>query len=314
MIDIFNAIQDGDILAAERAIKSGEVDVNQYLDEYTLLGWAAEHKQLKLVKLLLKKGADVNFSPHFQVATPLMDAIASGDLKIIQALIEAGAEPNLIICEDYPLLLAAGEGNKKIFDFLLPLTREDLRGKAQELLETELKKKAPKINSTKNLFKAISEKSIPKMLKSIENGADVNSINIDNFTPIMCVILLGEKQDDIVISMAKILLENGADPNLGTDRTTPIVMAMQYDSIGIAELLIKFGLDVNAKMQSGEPLLNFISSMGDFNPQLNKFIPILINAGANVNFRNEYGLTALSFALNRNSEAVRLLREAGAIE
>jgi ankyrin repeat protein len=54
--------------------------------------------------------------------------------------------------------------------------------------------------------------------------------------------------------------------------------------------------------------------MGDFNPLLNKFIPILINAGANVNFRNEYGLTALSFALNRNSVAVRLLREAGAIE
>jgi ankyrin repeat protein len=313
MIDIFNAIQDGDILAAERAIKSGEVDVNEYLDEYTLLGWAAEHKQLKLVKLLLKKGADVNFSPHSQVATPLMDAIASGDLKIIQALIEAGADPNLIICEDYPLLLAAGEGNKKIFDFLLPLTREDLREKAQELFEIELKKKAPRSNSTKNLFKAIAEKSIPKMLRSIENGADVNSINIDNFTPIMCVILLGEKQNDIVISMAKILLENRADPNLETDRTSPIVMAMEYDSIGIVEILIKYGLDVNAtKFQS--PLLNYIASMGNFKTQLNKFIPILINAGANVNFRNEYGLTALSFALNRNSEAVRLLCEAGAIE
>jgi ankyrin repeat protein len=90
-------------------------------------------------------------------------------------------------------------------------------------------------------------------------------------------------------------------------------MAMEYDSIGIVEILIKYGLDVNAtKFQS--PLLNYIASMGNFKTQLNKFIPILINAGANVNFRNEYGLTALSFALNRNSEAVRLLCEAGAIE
>lgn len=313
MIDIFNAIQDGDILVAERSIKSGDVDVNEYLDEYTLLGWAAEHKQLKLVKLLLKKGADVNFSPHSQVATPLMDAIGSGDLKIIQALIEAGADPNIIICEDYPLLLAAKNGSQKIFDFLLPLTREDLREEPQEILKIELERKSPKSKSTKNLFKAISQKSIPKMLKYIADGADVNSINIDNFTPIMCVILLGEKQDDIVISMAKILLEKGADPNLGTDRTSPILMAMEYDSIGIVEILIKYDLDVNAtKFQA--PLLNYIASMGNFKTQLNKFIPILINAGANVNFRNEYGLTALSFALNRNSEAVRLLREAGAIE
>jgi Ankyrin repeats (3 copies) len=77
---------------------------------------------LHILQMLLDAGASPNARTEY--GTPLIAAAQAGDLKIVKFLIEAGADPNKWVDMDgyfSPLLTAASEGHKDIFDYLLPL-------------------------------------------------------------------------------------------------------------------------------------------------------------------------------------------------
>jgi hypothetical protein len=78
---------------------------------------------ITILQMLMDAGASPNAITECG-GTPLMAAAQAGDLKIVKLLLEAGADPNKWVDIDgycSPLLSAALEGHKDIFDYLLPL-------------------------------------------------------------------------------------------------------------------------------------------------------------------------------------------------
>ncbi|MBC8185256.1 ankyrin repeat domain-containing protein [candidate division KSB1 bacterium] len=75
----------------------------------------------------------------------------------------------------------------------------------------------------------------------ISKGADVNSIDLTEFTPLHLIAAHGSKE---ALEVAKLLLENGADPNIrskfGGDMGTTPLMLWQHGK-EIRNLLVKYG-------------------------------------------------------------------------
>ncbi len=100
-------------------------------------------------------------------------------------------------------------------------------------------------------------------------------------------------------------LSEGGDPNLETDSGyTLLHAATEHSSPEIVKMLIEAKANVQAHDRRGLPPLQLASSAN---------IPLLIQAGADVNEVGEYGVTALSEALiDRRDKGAQALLRAGA--
>jgi ankyrin repeat protein len=88
---LWEALREGDVLAAQRAVENGADPDTDFAGE-TALHWAVENDYPSLVRVLLDHGCDP--SPHtaFYEHTPLHWAADHGHTSIAEMLIEAGAE------------------------------------------------------------------------------------------------------------------------------------------------------------------------------------------------------------------------------
>ncbi len=84
------------------------------------LAMAVRHRDLAIVKTLLKDGADVNARDEGVEQTPLMSAALCGDVQIAEALLNHGADVNAQDDEgNTPLMLAADRGAAGVVEVLL---------------------------------------------------------------------------------------------------------------------------------------------------------------------------------------------------
>jgi ankyrin repeat protein len=85
------AVSNEDFSGAERFLSVGaDINAPDDNDSSTALCWAARRGSLRMVRLLLRGGADVNL-PDNGERTPFYWAVRSGDAKIINLLVERGA-------------------------------------------------------------------------------------------------------------------------------------------------------------------------------------------------------------------------------
>lgn len=116
--DLGEAVYRDDEIATAKALANG-ADVNYAPDNsVTPLHTAANHGAVKVVKLLLKAGA--NIKAHDSGGrTPLWEAIGNDHVEVVKLLIGAGADlsnPH----EGYTLLMwASTTGSKKVAELLL---------------------------------------------------------------------------------------------------------------------------------------------------------------------------------------------------
>lgn len=108
------------------------------------------------------------------------------------------------------------------------------------------------------------------------------------------------------VAIAEILLESGADPNLGSERSgiAPIMSA----STDIVALLLRYNVNVNvADQKGGSPLLKAVEMN---RPEL---VKILLDAGAVVDHTDNDGYTALILAVENSLDSiVKVLLQYGA--
>ena len=143
----------------------------------------------------------------------------------------------------------------------------------------------------------------------IKAGVDVNKrFNFGaagSISPLYLAILLGYSE------VAKLLIDSGADAKM--DFTGWNLMHVAADGLGneaIVELLIKNGLDVNAKTKFyGITPLHFAARKGNI-----EATKALIKNGADVNAKHpNYGDTPLHVAVkNQHKDVVKLLISSGA--
>jgi len=135
----------------------------------------------------------------------------------------------------------------------------------------------------------------------IKYGLDVNG----KYLPKDSLLTLACKKDDI--DTAKVLLENGADPDFTITEGTytfPLLQALKNDNIDLISLLIENGADINKEDKIHRSLIDNAFLMGC---NLD-FIKYLINNGAEIN-RKGREPSLIQAVKGRNLEVVKFLVE-----
>lgn len=283
-----------------------------------LMATTAREKFDDISKLLIKRGADVNFKGPFGW-TPLSEASQHGPVEIVKLLIEKGAEVNY---RNTPrgrtaLMLAAGKNKFEI---------------CKLLIEKGAEVNAKDDNGATALMIAANNGSFDVVKLLVKNGAETNAKDNQNRTALLKAVISNSSES---VNVVEFLLKNGAkidDKNKtldllhaaaieGTLETFKFLIHKfnfnhkQYNDILLRlaalndrrfssvwqimvenrfekmDFLLKKGADINAKDEKGNTALIYAAQSGD-----EKLIRKLLDKGADINVRNKKKQTALDLA------------------
>ena len=302
------------------------IDITKKLKSY---GWALIHtavtsNRIDIVKLLLKYGTDLNI-PANEVdieavtdkkETPLILAAKKGFSEIGRLLIKHGAKVYVFDHGGYTPLQYAIEENK--IDFVRLLIKADSI--------VNLCSRRNSYHDFYPLHTASNSRNLEIAKLLVEHGANVNGEDNNKSTPLHQAVIAHD------IRIAQFLIENGADVNAkNINLWTPIHSAVHRNNLALVELLIKYKANLNVKtLQFQETPLHIAivygnnchhiqrdlswhfthHPVGSFWPAFCRFVEdwkntcgergiaeILIENGADVNIKTEFGLSAIHFAM-----------------
>ncbi|RUS80523.1 hypothetical protein EGW08_011707 [Elysia chlorotica] len=228
----------------------------------------------------------------------MKDAVLTGDLKVVQFLVDHGADINGTSDDPSPALtLALSCGKENMLDIVKFLVEH---GASVNRTGTEV---SPLVTAVCNNC------SLDVLRYLLEKGAEVNQVgNDDGSTPLTAAFnffnYVGSKQHPDRIEL---LLESGADPNQAkSNGDTALHLAVSEGNIGIVKQIIDAGAELEVKNCSGLTPLLLASSSND--PEL---IALLKRCGANLKAVDNTGKTGLIRLLetrrNPDVEALKLL-------
>lgn len=93
-VEYTSALGEGNIPVVKKYLDSG-VNVNDQFFAWSALQIAANKGQLEVAKLLVEKGADLNYKHPITKMTALHLAAYSGNQDLVKYLLSKGADPNL---------------------------------------------------------------------------------------------------------------------------------------------------------------------------------------------------------------------------
>ncbi len=275
-----------------RTLLEQQVDVNAAeVDGTTALHWAAYQGDAETARLLLAAGARTDVTNRYGV-TPLALAAGRGDASVVEALLNAGADPNATLPEGETVLMAAARaGDVGALRLLLAhgadvTARENWRGQTA-LMWAAGHNHASAIHTLLELGASVDERSSSGWsallfaaraghARAIEAllaaGADVN----DTIRPpaaepegrtggpagtsaLVIAVTNGH------FSLAKYLVERGADPNAADQGWTalhqlsytrrpnsgkgmpPVPLIDSLDTLEFARFLLENGADPNLR-------------------------------------------------------------------
>jgi uncharacterized protein len=266
---------------------------------------AIDQGNIRKVKSILKTEG-LNLNDGEDMLTPLMFASGKVNLNIVKLLVESGADTSTkSVHGDFALKIAAESGNKDIFDYLFPLTKDELRKEAQTEMDEFLQKQPVVDLRVSNCLGAISRGNLTELKDLIDEGININSVN-----------KLGESMLHRSVSSENIeavnfLLALGINPNLrGEGGFTPLMTRFYTDDgFKILDLLIRSGADVNAFNNSSISVLLYAVVVNS-KPEA---VQSMINAGADLNYKGPHGITPLILTHERGSISFEnILTKAGA--
>jgi ankyrin repeat protein len=232
--NIFYAILNGDIDAVNGFIDDGfdvnEKDPRWY--DYTSLHHAASWGHIKIIKMLLQKGAKINLRDSDQGATPLILASYYNRPIAVRTLLENGADSEVVV------LIG-------IYKDYTPLDIAELSNFNEVI--NELKTKNAQYNK---IFYAAQGGDLEGVKRIVNTGIDINSENPNwaNFTALLHGSVRG--RSDIV----DYLITNGASLT-ATDNlagATALHWATYNGHLETVKILVNQGAKLDTKIKSGE--------------------------------------------------------------
>lgn len=289
MPDYLNMALAANNMSMVKLLVSQGADVNPPAVKATPLMLAAEGGHLTMVRQLVDLGADVN--ARSGRATALINAVSSGHNNVAGLLIKKGADVNATpVSGGYTAMnMAAYNGNLKGLRVLLNAGAE-----AGNTLTYA-------VDSYNN---KVAYPTIVAMVEYlIKAGADVNSRDVFMYTPLMLSAHLKDRKASVKVM--KMLLAAGADTRLkdkyGDAAIHEAITSCSGDKDGskcveLVELLIKAGADVNeTDSDRHTPAIVAIMKIDDRKASV-QVLRMLIDAGADLRPRDDWGKTALDRA------------------
>ncbi|CAA6809506.1 MAG: InterPro IPR002110 COGs COG0666 [uncultured Sulfurovum sp.] len=252
------------------------------------LNEAIRKKDIKLVKLLLKNGADIE-TKNEEGWTPLIFSCLIRDKKIIKFLLDNGADIEAEGKNGWTALIYSSmQGHKEVVKLLLD-NGADIEAKSEKGL-------------TALIYSSSEEdKEVVKLL--LEYGADIEAKSEKGLTALIYSAGNGHKE------VVKLLLENGADIE-AKDKNgwTALIYSSGNGHKEVVKLLLEYGADIETKDESRWTALIASSWQGH-----KEVVKLLLEYGADIEAKSEKGLTALIYSAgNGHKEVVKLLLEYGA--
>ena len=286
-------VQFPDII--KQGIKEKKIDVNKvYETDGTLLILLAKQgkdpKSFEFLQFIIENGADLNlcssgkfFSDEKELYYDgaLYEAIDNGDKKTALYLINAGASADFVNHYYNTSLMHAIFREQKEIAFEI-LKNNSISTKALNYCSG---------NKTA-LMMAIDNEMYDLAEEIIKHGADVN---IETEYGSALYLACGKRNEKFI----KLLLDNGAKPNLKNSNKSPLLQVI--NDINLVKLLVEKGAKVNGK---DAPLV-YAAGYKD-----TAVLEYLISKGAKIESKNAYGETPLMSAISYwNVEAILLLEK-----
>ncbi|MEJ2705466.1 MAG: ankyrin repeat domain-containing protein, partial [Sedimentisphaerales bacterium] len=278
------AVTSGDIKLVQSLLDDG-VEVNEEGPEGTALYRAAEKGYIKIVELLIAKGANVNAKKTKSPVgdTPLHSAARAGHKETILLLIAKGADVNV-----------KNEAGQTPLDLAISNNRSEM---ARLLIE--------KGSAVTSINIAVQIGNLEKVKALLEEGTDINAKNDNGQTPLILAIY--NKQAE----MGKFLIKNGADVNIADKRGfVPLVYALWNTDPNVVKMLLDNGADVNAK----DSALSFSVLHWAIAMDSKEATELVLAAGASVNAKSNSEETPLDVAAYGVSPAIGQLLIANGAE
>ncbi|KAG8139735.1 hypothetical protein E2320_002511, partial [Naja naja] len=283
--------------------------------DITPLMAAANGGHVKIVKLLLAHGADVNA----QSSTALTYACAGGYVDVVKGLLESGAS-----IEDHnenghtPLMEAGSAGHVEVARVLLE-NGAGINTHSNEFKESALTLACYKghLDMVRFLLEAVNMPAdsfeSPLTLAAcgghvelaallIERGANLEEVNDEGYTPLMEAAREGaninaqteETQETALtlaccggfLEVADFLIKAGADIELGC--STPLMEAAQEGHLELVKYLLAAGANVHATTATGDTALTYACENGHTD-----VADVLLQADADLEHESEGGRTPL---------------------
>ena len=299
-------------------------DVNAKADNgLTPRDWAINRSHTKIANLLRTYGGKTS-SIHF--------GVGDGDLAGVQALLDAGAEVNAKDENGWaPLHRAAYGGHEEIAELLisegadvnakdnsgytpLDLAIRNERFETIDLLRTHGGK-------TVTIFVVVTNGDLAGVQAHLDAGVEVNAKDNGGWTALHYAAWHGRKE------IVELLISKGADVNAKDnsgytplDRSTKrkhteiadllrthggktgaIFVVVKNDDLTGVQALLDAGVDVNAKDENGWTALHYAIRHGQ-----KEIAELLIDNDADVNAKNEFEETPLDFADGEIADFLRI--------
>lgn len=141
----------------------------------------------------------------------------------------------------------------------------------------------------------------------LAHGADVSLKNNKRLTPLHAACISGK---NVNYNMCKLLVEHGADCNSkADDETTPFHQALMFHSLKVVQLLVDHGADIKVTGEYGMTAIHYAAC--NLNVDVLEFV---VNLGFNIEESDDHGFSALHHAaLFSNSGGCEFLLERGAL-
>jgi ankyrin repeat protein len=252
----------------------------------TALHLAVRDGRAELARILIDAGADLE-RPSGNGTRPLLVAIINNHIELGLYLLEKGADPNA--ADDFhkrtPLFAAVEMRNPDFTRDTAPPLRDN--GDAMNLIKVLLARGAnPNAQVNTTPFRGFYQVS-------------ANWVNFDGQTAFIRAALNGD------ITLMKVLLEHGADPDIKTYEGSTALMAAagvnwvvaqtysrsEDEYIEAAKLCLEKGADVNAVNKQG-----FTAMHGATNRGFDKMVQLLVDKGAKLDAKDSQGRTPMTFA------------------
>jgi ankyrin repeat protein len=288
------------------AIQGGQLEIVQYLiedknmnvNEIGLMNSAARYGQLNIIKYLIKNGGDVNARYEWNFEFPIHAAASSGNLKLVQYLIEEQGVDVNTIGDQGSNFLSIGER---------PLHKAVLSGNTD--LVKYLVKKGADINALAlhldtPLSYAASYCDFDMIKYLVECGANINITGLKeglikafdyNSSPLHNAVERGR------LDIVKFLVEKGANINSKDHQFKWTALHDAIPHFAILKFLVEKGADINSEAQNDDmfgrkeiPLHHAYDNLRVFK--------YLVEHGADINAHNKQKQTPLDYLLQKKDQ------------